>query len=230
MIRVRCDNCEKLLEAPDDLAGQKVACPACGDVRVLPGSGAADDGQRAGSQQSLSSPTPTPAPAKTPDRAAAAGLPPDSGPEQRVMVVRTAMFRSRLGLAALVAAGLGAALAGMVYFGGVNKQPAMFWVSVAVFAIGLGVLVVWKIAHLGTRLEITNKRTIARRGLISRATTEVLHDHVRNVQITQSVWQRVLRIGRVGLSSAADDTVEIVMDDLPSPDRIRRVIDLYRPL
>ncbi len=146
------------------------------------------------------------------------------------MVVRPAMFRSRLGLAALVAAGLAAALSGMVYFGGVSKQPAMFWASVAVFALGLGVLAVWKVAHLASKLEITNKRTIARRGLISRATTEVLHDHVRNVQITQSVWQRVLGIGRVGLSSAADDTVEIVMDDLPSPDRIRRVIDLYRPL
>ncbi len=164
------------------------------------------------------------------DRAAAAGLPPDSGPEQKVMVVRTAMFRSRLGLAALVGVGLGASLTGMVYFGGVQRQSTLFWVSVAVFGVVLGVLLVWKIAHLSAALEITNKRTIARRGLVSRATTEVLHDHVRNVQITQSVWQRMLGIGRIGLSSSADDSVEIVMDDLPSPDRIRRVIDLYRPL
>ncbi len=214
MIRVRCDKCEKLLEAPDDLAGQRIECPACGDVRVLPAS---------------VTPSP-PEPKAVQDRAAAAGLPPDSGPEQKVMVVRAAMFRSRLGLAALVGAGLGASLTGMVYFGGVQRQPTLFWVSVAVCGVVLGVLLVWKIAHLGTALEITNKRTIARRGLVSRATTEVLHDHVRNVQITQSVWQRLLGIGRIGLSSSADDSVEIVMDDLPSPDRIRRVIDLYRPL
>jgi phage FluMu protein Com len=214
MIRVRCDKCEKLLEAPDDLAGQRIECPACGDVRVLPASAASSPPEAKVVQ----------------DRAAAAGLPPDSGPEQKVMVVRTAMFRSRLGLAVLVGACLAASLTGMVYFGGVQRQPTLFWVSVAVFGAVLGVLVVWKIAHLSTALEITNKRTIARRGLVSRATTEVLHDHVRNVQITQSVWQRLLGIGRIGLSSSADDSVEIVMDDMPSPDRIRRVIDLYRPL
>ncbi len=215
MIRVRCDKCEKLLEAPDDLAGQRIECPACGDVRVLPGD----------------PPAPAaPVKAEVADRAAAQGLPPDSGPEQSVMVVRPVMFRANLGLTLLVLGATVAAIVGLVYFGLVQKHQVMLIVSAGVLGVALVFLMVWYIRHLSNRLEITNKRTVARRGLISKATTEVLHDHVRNVQITQSVWQRLLRIGRVGLSSSADDTVEIVMDDLPSPDRIRQVIDLYRPM
>lgn len=218
MIRLRCDRCRKLLEAPGDLAGQRIECPACGDVNVLP-AGAAQD-----------APGKSPAAAIPPDRAAQAGLPPDSGPEQAVMVLRPVMFRARLGLTLLMIAGVLAAAAGMVYFGAVRRQPAGVWASVAVLALCFLGLLLWKIEHLGTRLTITNKRTIARRGLISRSTTEVLHDHVRNVQVTQTAWQRIIGIGRLGLSSAADDDVEIVMDDLPSPDRIRQVIDLYRPM
>lgn len=233
MIRVRCDRCEKLLEAPDDLAGQRIECPACGDVRVLPAteSGVAGAGSglprtRLGASESTAPPA-KPEPA---DRAVAAGYPPDSGPEQTVMVVRPVMFRARLGLTLLMMAGAVAAIVGMVYFGGVHKHTAGFWGSVGVFAVCLLFLGVWRIDHLGTKLTITNKRSVARRGLISKATTEVFHDHVRNVQITQSAWQRLIGIGRIGLSSSADDDIEIVMDDLPSPDRIRRVIDLYRPM
>jgi hypothetical protein len=32
MIRKRCDNCDKVIEVEDALAGQKVSCGGCGDV------------------------------------------------------------------------------------------------------------------------------------------------------------------------------------------------------
>lgn len=222
MIRVRCDKCERMLEAPPDLAGKKIACPACGDVKVLPGHPVV-------AAVPIAAAVPVAA-AGASDRASQAGFPPDSGPEQRVLLVRPAMFRSNPGIALLVLGVVLGAIAGLVYFGAVRKHPTGLWGSAAALGLGLAVLGIWKIRHLSSKLEITNKRTIARRGLVSKATTEVLHDHVRNVQITQSVWKRLLGIGRVGLSSSADDSVEIVMDNLPSPDRVRRIIDLYRPM
>ena len=36
MIRKTCDNCERTIEVADSLAGQKVACEACGDINVMP--------------------------------------------------------------------------------------------------------------------------------------------------------------------------------------------------
>lgn len=228
MIRVRCDKCEKLLEAPDDLAGQKIECPACGDVRTLPAAVAA--------------PAEVVVPAKAvvatrPDRAAAAGLPADGGPEQRVLVAYPVMFRGSPLWGMILFVGVLGGIAGLVYFGAIRPKTIDarwlklgLWGSLTVLIICVFAWFGWWIAHLGMRLEVTSKRTVARRGLIRRDTTEVLHDDIKNVQVNQSFGQRLLGIGRLSLSSSADDEAEIMMDDLPSPDRIRKVIDLYRPL
>jgi hypothetical protein len=227
MIQVRCDKCEKLLEAPDDLAGQKIECPSCGDVRTLPGAVAAV----------VETPVPVKPVDTRPDRAAAAGLPPDRGPEQRVLVTYPVMFRSSPLWGLILFVGVVGSIVGLVYFSafthpslGATGAKVGIWISVATLVLSLIAWFCWWVAHLGTRLEVTSKRTVARRGLISRATTEVLHDDIKNVQIHQSVWQRILGIGRLSLSSSADDEAEIVVDDLPRPERIRKAIDVYRPL
>jgi hypothetical protein len=222
MIRLRCDRCEKTLEVPDDLEGKKIECPACGDVNQVPWR--EGPGPRAGAGAGVARAAPMR------DRAAAAGYPPDSGPETRVMLVRPVVFRSRPLRSLLVLALMIAGAAGIVTVGWVRPMMMLAWASGAALGAGLVTVLAWKVATLTESLEITNKRTVERRGLLSKATTEVLHDHVRNVQITQTMWQRVWGIGRVGLSSSAQDDVEIVMNGLPSPEKIKRVIDLYRPM
>lgn len=204
MIRLRCDNCEKPIEVEDALAGQKVKCPACGDVNVIPASGG--------------------------DRAAAAGLPPARGPEARVMLIRRAMFRAKplrfLLLAMLLLVGLG----GAVFFG-VARNPANAPVAVGFAVVGFvafAILIGWKFLSLGEMIEITTKRTIERTGILSRATTEIMHKDIRGIQITQSLGQRVLGVGTMCISSAAEDDHEIEATDVPNPDRVRDTIDLYR--
>ena len=76
MIRKTCDSCERTIEVEDDLAGQKVACEACGDINLMPETGNAEPGSAS-------------------DRASAMGLPPDDGPEQHALKVRPAMLRAR---------------------------------------------------------------------------------------------------------------------------------------
>lgn len=170
MITKECDNCEKVLEFDDSQAGQKVPCPHCGDVNVVPAAS---------------------------DRAAAAGLPPDSGPEKDVLVLRPSMLRA---------------------------HP---WLTL--FTLGIGTLILW-FKHLGERITITNKRTILRRGLLSKQTTEVLHDHVRNIQIWQSMTNRIFNVGRIGISSSGQDGIEIIADATPKPGEVKKTIDYYRPM
>lgn len=204
MIRLTCDNCEKPIEVDDSAAGQKVKCPACGDINVVPTTGT--------------------------DRAAAAGLPPVRGPEARVMMVRRAMFRAKplrfLILLVLLLAGLG----GAVYFG-VMRNPAEPVGAAACAVIGFGAFVVligWKFLSLGEVIEVTTKRTIERTGILSRSTTEIMHKDIRGIQITQSFCQRLLGVGTMCISSAAEDDHEIMAVDVPGPDRVRDTIDLYR--
>lgn len=170
------------------------------------------------------------APKPAPDRAAAAGLPPDSGPEKQVMVLRPSLLRSRPFTAGFLL---------VLPIAGVIVLPVVFAVALPVALIAAGIvaavcwlsLVIWWVKFSMARsLEITNKRTVQHVGLLSRSTTEVLHDHIRNIQIHQTFAQRVLGVGAIGISSAADAALEIEISGIPNPYEVRRVIDAYRPL
>src|SRR5882757_8816219 len=99
MITIKCDNCEKTIEAPDDQAGQKLKCPNCGDVNILP------------TKQ-----------APKADRATAKGFPPATGPEKTVIKARPEMFRAKptwfMTHVIVLLAGAG----GAIYFGAISKN------------------------------------------------------------------------------------------------------------
>ncbi len=199
------------MEVPEDLAGRKVECPSCGDVNLVP--------------VRIAEPPVRPV-AKAPGPAPG----PEAEPERLVLKVRPAMLRSRPPWAALVLLLLILGVGGVIYAGFIRPRNDLLAVSVIAALIGAAVLLVWKVLSLTASLEVTNKRSIATRGLLSRATSEVLHEDIRNVQITQSFWQRVWRVGRIGISSAGQEEVEIIVDNVPSPDRIRRLIDGFRTI
>ncbi len=168
------------------------------------------------------------------DRAAEAGYPPDSGPEQQVLFLRPAMFRARPMMFSLLWLLLLAGGAGSVYFGVMSRGGQYghwLWVpSVLVILIAVVSLIAWRIRTLGESLRVTNKRSIQRRGLFSKATSEVLHDNIRNITISQSFWERIWRVGTIGIASAGQEGIEIQIASIPSPDKVREVIDLYRPM
>ncbi len=202
-IRLICDKCDKAFET-DSPAGSKVTCPACGDINIVRDAPIASG--------------------KT-DRAAAAGYPPDFGPEAEVIRVRPAMLRARpmsfLGLWALfLASAVGAFLL-------LAMPPAAIGCAV-IALICLIALLVWKIRTMHDRLRITTRRIVDRTGLLSKNTSEILIKDIRHVAIRQTFWQRVWGVGELAISSAADDGVEIFMRDVPKPDDVKRVIDLYR--
>lgn len=211
MVLIRCDNCEQSIQVDTPIVGLKVKCPNCGDVNVLRSAAPAD---------------PT---ASRPDRAAAAGYPPANGPEAEVLSIRPAMFRARpwrfLLLTVVALAGLGggtaAAATGLIPLGIVAGALGL------IAAVWLGV---WKIATLGEGIRVTTKRIVDREGLFSKATSEVLHADIRNIQVKQRFVQRLLNVGTIAISCAAENEDEVFMEDVPAPDRVRAVIDLYRPL
>ncbi len=203
MIKIKCDKCERVIEVEPAKAGQKIQCPSCGDTNLVP--------------------------AKV-DRAAAAGFPSDSGPEQRVLIVRKAMFRAHpilISFLSLVAVGglIGGTTMALTGIGLVGAIPT--WLLAIVAAGWLGV---WKFLTFGETLEITNKRSILHLGILRKNTTEVLHDNIRNVQVDQSFWNRVWNVGTMGISSSAQAGVEIEAKHIPKPHHVRKVIDLYRPI
>ncbi|MCI0547660.1 MAG: PH domain-containing protein [Candidatus Rokubacteria bacterium] len=205
MIRIECDNCERAFEVgADEPAGSKAACPFCGDVNRVPEA----------------------------HRPEARGLPPDSGPEQPICEVHPAMFRAHpfrgLALVALVAGG---AILSIWSLASENLWRGWAWVGLVSVVGGLGWWVAWLVsAHYWVKLSISNKRTVRQEGIIRRHTSEVLHDHVRNVEIRQSFFQRVMNVGYLGISSSGQEGIEIEVSDLPRPYRLKALIDQYRNL
>ncbi len=162
------------------------------------------------------------------DRAVKAGLPPDFGPEERVMFVRPAFLR---GHPVTVVLAVGLPVVAMVIAWFIGAWSAVGWtalVSVPLLWGGLWGVWLWNTRALA--LEITNKRAVEIRGVLSRSRDEVLLDHIRNVTVRQSFYERVMGIGNIGIASAGQAETEIELSDMPNPRRIREVLDLYRPL
>ena len=221
MIKFKCDRCDMEIEVEDHIAGTKHECLNCGDINRVP--------IPTGSDATIEDRDPA-IDSKRIDRAQKAGFPPDFGPETRVLKVRRCWFRSRVvrfSLTALI--GL-ASLIGLIWVP-ISKEPAwwfMLFGPVALFCIGL--ISWWWVDRLSASLEITTKRTIMHRGFFSKSSSEVVHDNIRNIQIDQTFLQRVMGVGRIGISSSGQDGIELQVNHLRKPDYLRQIIDLYRPL
>ena len=226
MIHVVCDNCEHLFEADEDTADGKVSCPECGDVNRVEAATVRDATNAEAAPHDAAA---TPA---AEQGLRGRGLPPDHGPEQEICVIRPAMFRAHpfrgvllvmLGVAGVVLAFLAAATESVhVWF---VWPGLLMMLGAAAWWLG------WYVsACLMVKLRISNKRCIRREGIIRRHTSEVLHDHVRNVEIKQSFVQRIFDVGYLGISSSGQDGIEIEILDIPRPNRVKALIDEYRDI
>lgn len=208
MVQIRCDRCEKAIEIDQAVVGLKVECPHCGDINVLRAAGG------------------TAAPAAAEDRAAKAGLPPSRGPEVDVLMLRPAFFRSRPMSAIVVVLLTVAGFVGGIFFG--LTPPG--WVCIVIAVAGLCVIGVWKVLCLGTGIRITTKRVIDEEGFFSKKTSEVLHADIKNIRVDQTFWNRIMGVGTIVISSAAENEDAIELAGMPSPGKAKDTIDLYRSL
>lgn len=115
------------------------------------------------------------------------------------------------------------ALAGAVY----GLMQPVWWLVALAGAAALfagGVLLMWWLRVISTTLTVTSERTILRKGLFSRRTSEVRHDDVRNLQVEQTFIERMLNVGDLAISSAGQDDLEIDIDGVTRPEEIAAII------
>lgn len=207
MITLTCDNCDKNFEVDSKEAGGKVPCPSCGDINRVP--------ETAG--KSTSSQTPS-----TPGRDDA---------EKEICQIRPAMFKAHpfryLLILLLIVGGLALAFWSMTTEG----WKWIMWPAFVISFIGAIWWIKWWVATtLWIKISISNKRTVRYEGIVRRHSTEVLHDHVRSVDINQTFVQRIFNVGYIGIDSAGQDGIEIEIRDIPGPHRVKEIIDRYRKM
>ncbi len=113
-----------------------------------------------------------------------------------------------------------------------RNHPIGFILACLLCLVGIGIVIlgVWWVRCKSTELTVTDLRTRLHRGWLSRSITEVWHRDVRNVQLSQSFFQRLFDTGRIGVSSAGQDGIEIDVSGLRNPDAIKGIIDEHRAI
>jgi uncharacterized membrane protein YdbT with pleckstrin-like domain len=119
-----------------------------------------------------------------------------------------------LGIAAAVAVGV---LVGIV----ADTGP-----GVVIVLGGLAVvLVVGLVKRIETRYVVTNQRLRIRRGVLSRRVQQTRLDRVQNVNTSQSLLDRVLRVGTVDFDTAGSDDSEFAFHGIANPDEVVAAVD-----
>jgi hypothetical protein len=91
--------------------------------------------------------------------------------------------------------------------------------------LGLMLLLFWGLSCSGTMLTVVDQRIILRNGLLSQFVNEIMSADVRNIQISQTFLPRLLGVGKIGISTAAQSGIEIEVAGIPCPDQVRELID-----
>lgn len=208
LLAYECPHCHETLQVDEDVLGEEMDCPSCGDPFLI--------------EIPVAHPV-------DPDRVN--GHTPEvhqAGREEDIIeTVHPAMFRKHpftyVGEWALVIGGLilvGLTLAGYVYL----NYTLQIATGLLVAVTGAGMLLYWWLTVVYTKLSITNKRTILRRGIVSRFTTEVQHDDIRNIQVDQTMFERLVGVGDIAISSSGQDDLEVDVDGIPQPEKFAKMI------
>ena len=97
-------------------------------------------------------------------------------------------------------------------------------ISGAITLAGLILFLKWWLEIRYTTLIVTSKRTILRKGIVSRETSEVQHDDVRNIQVDQNMYERIVGVGDLAISSSGQDDLEIVVLGIAHPEDVADVV------
>ncbi len=100
----------------------------------------------------------------------------------------------------------------------------LLWTRNVLIVVSAVAYLIWRVKTWFITLRITSERTIYQQGLIARSTSEVRHDDVRNLQIDQSLLERLLDVGSIAISSAGQDDCEIRAHGIPDPSGIVEAI------
>jgi uncharacterized membrane protein YdbT with pleckstrin-like domain len=98
---------------------------------------------------------------------------------------------------------------------------AVLVAAVLIAAVILGGL----IKRMATDYTISTQRLYIRRGILSKRVQQTRIDRVQNVNTDQSLFERVLRVGKVDFDTAGTDDSDFTFVGISNPDRVVNAVD-----
>jgi uncharacterized membrane protein YdbT with pleckstrin-like domain len=106
-----------------------------------------------------------------------------------------------------------------------SHKVSVVLVIVAALVVYLVVLAVGFVRRLRTTYTISSRRLTIERGLVSRDMQEMRLERVQNVNYTQSMLERILRIGTVDFDTAGSADFDFRFLGVAEPHAIVRTVD-----
>jgi uncharacterized membrane protein YdbT with pleckstrin-like domain len=123
----------------------------------------------------------------------------------------------------VLAGALAGGIAALVTAIGGGVEAGVVVIVVAVFvAVGI---VVGLIKRIATTYSISNQRLHIKRGIVARKIQQTRIERVQNVNITQSVIERVLQVGKVDFDTAGTDDSEFSFDGVAQPEKVMKAVE-----
>jgi uncharacterized membrane protein YdbT with pleckstrin-like domain len=120
-------------------------------------------------------------------------------------------------------------LAGLVIAavaGVIGKLASGWGIAIAAFAAVLVLsLIVGAVRRAATTYTISDRRLYIRRGILRRSEQHTTIDRVQNVETSQSILERILRIGSVDFDTAATDDSVFAFTGVAAPRRVVAAVD-----
>ena len=99
------------------------------------------------------------------------------------------------------------------------------WVAAAVLVVFVIVLAAGLLKRIQTTYSITNQRLTIDRGLLSKELHQTRLERVQNVNATQSLLERILRVGTVNFDTAGEAGFDFSFRGVADPQGIVRTVD-----
>jgi uncharacterized membrane protein YdbT with pleckstrin-like domain len=111
-----------------------------------------------------------------------------------------------------------------------KNNPIGFILTLVLCIVGIGLLIllIWWLRCKGQVLTITSEKVSKRTGILSKHTNDVYHEDIKNIQVRQSLFQRMFGVGALAIASAGTGGVEIAIAGIPDPNRIKEIIEEQR--
>ncbi|HVE67460.1 MAG TPA: PH domain-containing protein [Solirubrobacteraceae bacterium] len=144
---------------------------------------------------------------------------------ERVIFQGHPSWRSVLGfyVTGLLVTALAAGIAALVtVIGSEFDAGVVVLVALAVFVL---VVIVGFVKRLATTYTITNQRLHIRKGIVARKIQQTRIERVQNVNINQSVLERVLQVGKVDFDTAGTDDSEFTFAGVSQPEEVMQAVE-----
>src|SRR4030095_4169946 len=109
----------------------------------------------------------------------------------------------------------------------VGSPDVMHWLSGIIAAVGVLVIVVALVRRSSTELAVTNRRVIAKFGLVARSTVEMNLAKIERVRVEQAVMGRLLGYGSIIVTGTGStmDPIPFIADPIAFRQAIQAATD-----